>query len=254
MPASLRFSFLDHPGLLAFAHRGGALEKTENTHAAFDHAAALGYRYIETDVRLSRDGVVIVFHDDDLSRLMGRPERIDALDWSDLAQLRFPCGARIPRLDETLEAYPDIRFNLEPKSEAVVEPLAQVIRTCNALSRVCVGCFDPKRTKRLRELLGDDLCWSPSHAGVAAIWLTGFGVPVPVEPCPALQIPPAFHGIPVATPRLVRAAHARDIQVHVWTVDEADQMRALIDAGVDGLMTDRPTLLKQVLQERGLWV
>ena len=79
-------------------------------------------------------------------------------------------------------------------------------------------------------------------------------MPIPVTPCPALQIPPAFHGIPVATRRLVRAAHARDIQVHVWTVDGAEQMRALIDAGMDGLMTDRPTLLKQVLQQRGLWL
>ncbi len=254
MPANIRFAFLDHPGLLAFAHRGGALERTENTHDAFDHAVALGYRYIETDVQLTRDGVVVVFHDDDLSRLMGRPERIDALDWADLAQLRFPCGAHIPRLDETLEAYPETRFNLEPKSERVVEPLAAVIRACDALSRVCVGCFDPKRTRRLRDLLGDDLCWSPSHAGVAAVWLAGWGLPIPVKPFPALQIPPSFHGIPVATRRLVRAAHARDIQVHVWTVDEADRMRALIDAGVDGLMTDRPTLLKQVLEARGLWV
>ncbi|MGY6646354.1 MAG: glycerophosphodiester phosphodiesterase [Salinarimonas sp.] len=254
MPANIRFAFLDHPGLLAFAHRGGALENTENTHTAFDHAVALGYRYIETDVQLTRDGVVVVFHDDDLMRLMGRPERIDALDWADLAQLRFPCGARIPRLDETLEAYPDIRFNLEPKSESVVEPLAKVIRACDALSRVCVGCFDPKRTRRLRDLLGDDLCWSPSHAGVAAVWLAGWGLPIPAHAYPALQIPPSFHGIPVATRRLVRAAHARDIQVHVWTVDEADRMRALIDAGVDGLMTDRPTLLKQVLEARGLWV
>ena len=247
------FAFLDHPRPLAFAHRGGALEAEENTMPAFENAARLGYRYIETDVQASRDGVVVIFHDDTLERLTGAPGRVAERDWSELAQLRTRDGAGLVRLDETLETFPDIRFNIEPKSDASVEPLAELIRRMDAVDRICVGSFDQRRTDRVRTALGPHLCWSPSFAGVAAVWLAGWGLPMPAPKAPALQVPTTYHGINVVTPRTIRAAHARGVQVHVWTVDEAAEMERLLDMGVDGLMTDRPTLLREVLERRGAW-
>lgn len=247
------FAFLDQPPPLAIAHRGGALEAEENTAEAFVRAAALGYRVIETDVQASRDGVAVLHHDETLTRMFHRPERISELDWSDLARLRTAGGAALPRLDAVLHAFPDLRFVLEAKSDAAVPPMAEAIRTTAALSRVCVGAFAAGRTRALCQALGPQLAWSPAHVGVARVWLAGWGLPVGTPRCAALQVPERFRGVPVVTRRLVRAAHAAGIQVHVWTVDTPEDMTRLLDLGVDGLMTDRPSLLRRVLDARGLW-
>ncbi|WP_119166528.1 glycerophosphodiester phosphodiesterase [Algihabitans albus] len=248
----LSYAFLQSNRPLAFAHRGGALEAPENTLAAFAHAVGLGYRYIETDIQATRDGVAVVFHDDDLARLAGRPQSVSELDWSELRHLRV-AGEPIPRFDELLAAWPELRINLEPKSDSAVVPMVEAIRNAGALDRVCVGCFQEARVRRLRELLGPALCWSPGPFGVFRVWATGYGLPLGVPDCGALQVPTQFRGIPLVTRNLIRAAHARDIQVHVWTVDERAEMERLLDLGVDGLMTDRPSLLRDVLQCRGVW-
>jgi glycerophosphoryl diester phosphodiesterase len=246
------YDFLDAPRPLAFAHRGGALERPENTMAAFDHAVALGYRYLETDVQATRDGVAAVFHDEDLARLTGRPGRVADLAWSELSERRID-GEPIPRLDALFEAYPDARINLDPKNDGAVEAIAATVRRCGALRRVCVGSFDDDRVRRLRGLLGPDLCWSPGPRGVLRVWLKGHGLPLSPPDCGALQVPPRFKGIPLVTRGFVEAAHDARVQVHVWTVDERAEMERLLDLGVDGLMTDRPSLLREVLQARGLW-
>ena len=246
------FAFLQTDLPIAFAHRGGASEAPENTLAAFGHAVSLGYRYIETDVQATRDGIAVIFHDDDLKRLVGRPEAVGDLDWSELRNLRV-AGEEIPRLDDLLTAWPELRINLEPKSDSAVVPIAEAIRRAAALDRVCVGSFQEARVRRLRELLGAELCWSPGPLGVFRVWATGHGLPLGAPDCAALQVPTHFRGIPLVTRKLVRAAHARGLQVHVWTVDKREEMERLLDLGVDGLMTDRPTLLRDVLRTRGLW-
>lgn len=248
-----RFPFLDQPLPLAFAHRGGALEGEENTLPAVARAAALGFTHIETDVRATADGVAVLLHDDTLARTHGHPARIDSLTWDVLRPIRTPGGAEVPRLETLLGDFPALNVNIEVKSDDAVPGIVAAIRRCDALARVCVGAFDARRTARVRAALGPGLATSPAHLGVAQVWLAGWGLPLPAPDAAALQIPPQFRGIPVATPRLVRAAHARGLQVHVWTVDDAPEMERLLDIGVDGLMTDRPSLLKAVLQRRGQW-
>ena len=248
-----RFDFLDHPFPLAFAHRGAHESAEESTMPALAEAVRLGFRYIETDVQVSRDGVPILFHDDTLARVLGRNGRVRDHSSHELAQLRTPGGETLVRLDEALSTFPRTRFNLDAKSDAAVAPMADAIRRCGALGRVCVGSFDVRRTLRLRELLGAGLCWSPSARGVGRLWLAGWGLPMAAIAFPVAQIPTHYRGIPLATQRFVAAAHARGVQVHVWTVDEEGEMERLLDMGVDGLMTDRPRLLKQVLMRRGEW-
>lgn len=248
-----RFGFLDTPRPLAFAHRGGALEAEENTLPAFAHAVALGYGYVETDVQASRDGVAVLFHDETLDRMTGVTGRVEDLDWKQLSGVRTRGGAAIPRLDEVLAAWPGLRLNLEAKTDAAVLPMARAIRDAQAIDRVCVGSFRPARVAGLRAELGPGLCWSPAHAGVLSVWLRGWGLPLPGTGAPCLQVPRFFRGVPVVTPRFVAAAHGVGAQVHVWTVDEAADMAALLDMGVDGLMTDRPSLLRDVLTARGAW-
>ena len=243
--------FLDHPTPIAFAHRGGSLEVEENTLAAFAHAEALGYTHIETDVRVTRDGVPVIFHDETLERMAGRPERIADLDWDDLRKIRLNAGNTIPCLDEIFDAFKGMNFNLEAKSVEAARAMVDTLKVPGRLDRICIGSFVPEATTILREALGD-ICWSPAHAGVFRIWLAGFGLPARVA-FNVLQVPTHYRGIPVVTRRFIRAAHKRGLHVHVWTVDEAPEMERLLDLGVDGIMTDRPTLLLDVLRGRGDW-
>ena len=248
-----RYPFLDHPRPIAFAHRGGSLEAEENTMAAFAHAVRLGYTHIETDVQATRDGVAVIFHDDTLERMTGAPDRVADLTWEELSKRRTKGGEAIPLLDEVLEEWPQLYVNLEPKTAGAVQPIADAILRAGALHRVCVGAFQAEYVDRLRLVLGPGLCWSPAHSGVLRLWLAGWGLPVAVPDFPCVQVPTHFRGIPVVTRRFVKAAHARGIQVHVWTVDDEAEMERLLDLGVDGVMTDRPTLLRQVLERRGAW-
>jgi glycerophosphoryl diester phosphodiesterase len=185
--------------------------------------------------------------------MTGDSRAIADMTLADLRRVRTRGGAEIPLLSEVLEAFPNHWINLEAKSDAVVAPLAEVITRMGALGRIATGSFNPARTRQLAQRLGPGLCWSPAHAGVLAIWLRGWGLPLPHAGFRVLQVPTRFRGIPVVTPRFVRAAHARGLQVQVWTVDDEADMHRLLDMGVDGLMTDRPTLLKSVLQARDQW-
>lgn len=248
-----RFPFLDHPRPTAIAHRGGALEREENTLPAFGLAVSLGYTHVELDVHATRDGVVVIHHDPSLARMTGDPRAIADLDWAELRTIRTMGGAEIPRLDALLEEHPALFVNIEAKSDTVVKPLAEIIRRMGAVTRIGVGSFRQNRTTRLRALLGEGLCWSPAHRAVAGLWLRGWWLPLPLGGFPVVQVPERYRGIPVVTPRFVRAAHRAGVSVQVWTVNEVDAMVRLLDMGVDGIMTDRPTRLRQVLEERGEW-
>ena len=245
--------FLQSDGPIAFAHRGGALEAEENTAEAFARAEALGYTHIETDVHLSRDGVVVVHHDNDAGRMFGDGRLIRDMDWVEIATLSTAGGAAMPRLDAVLADFPGLRFNIELKAPGVAGPLAEVFRRAKALDRVCVGAFDPAHTAEIRGILGERLCWSPAHVGVARVWARGWGLPLAAGGFDALQVPMRFGALAVVTPRFVRGAHRLGCHVHVWTVDDGAEMDRLLDMGVDGIMTDRPTLLKEVMQRRGDW-
>jgi len=248
-----RFRFLDQPCANAIAHRGGGLEAEENTLPAFARSVALGYTHVELDVHATRDGVVVVHHDPTLARMTGDARAIADLDWAELRAIHTHGGAGIPRLDALLEEFPGLFVNIDAKSDHVVVPLASLIRRMGVLERIGTGSFRPGRTAALRALLGARLCWSPAHRSVLGLWLRGWGLPLPLAGFPVVQVPLYYKGIPVVTPRFLRAAHRVGIVVQVWTVNEADAMVRLLDMGVDGLMTDRPALLRQVLEERGEW-
>jgi glycerophosphoryl diester phosphodiesterase len=248
-----RHPFLDHPLPTAVAHRGGSLEAEENTMEAFARAVDLGFTHIETDVHATRDGVAVVHHDSDLMRMTGETARIADLDWADIARIRTRGGATIPRADELLASFPDLNVTFELKCDRVAGPLAAVIARADALKRVCIGSFAPRRTVAIRGLLGPDLCWSPGQAGVLALWMAGRGVPIRRPGFPVVQVPPVHKGIAVVTPRLIRAAARLGIDVQVWTVDAEDEMERLLDMGVGAIMTDRPRVLRGVLERRRQW-
>lgn len=244
---------LAHPGAIAIAHRGGGLEGEENTLPAFDHAVALGYTHVELDVHATRDGVVVIHHDPDLMRICGDPRRIADLDWRALQQVRTKEGAEVPRLQDLLESHPRLFVTIEAKSDAVVAPLCALIERMGVLERISIGAFAPARTRAASAQLGPGLLWSPAHAQVAKLWARGWGMPLGLESFGVLQVPVAWKGIPIVTARFLRAAHSAGRAVQVWTVNDEPEMHRLLDLGVDGIMTDRPSLLRAVLEARGQW-
>jgi glycerophosphoryl diester phosphodiesterase len=261
--------FLDWPQPIPFAHRGGAGEHPENTMPAFAAAVQLGYRYLETDVHLTADGVVMAFHDAVLDRVTDRSGAIAALAAAEVeaadAGWAFSAdggashphrgkGVRVPRLDALLDAWPGVRVNIDPKSDAVVAPLVEVLRRHGAFERVCVGSFSDARIARVRVLSGERICTSMGPRATAVAWAACRSGRIPRQGADCLQIPVSTRGVRLATPALVRAAHRCGLAVHIWTIDDAAEMERLLDMGVDGIMTDRLAVLRDVLQRRGIWV
>jgi glycerophosphoryl diester phosphodiesterase len=258
-----RHPFLDHPGPIAFAHRGGSAEAPENTYASFARAVSLGYRYLETDVHASADGVVVVCHDPALMRTAGRPGLIRELTWRELAGVRVQGDQPLPRLDEVLSTWPGARFNIDAKHPSVVGPLAEVLRQDGVLDRVCVTSFSDGRIAALRRLLGPGLCTAMGPRAITALRLASLlpattsgtrpGWSRAWSGAAAAQVPMASRRVPVTDRRFVAAAHRAGLAVHTWTIDDEATMDALLDLGVDGIMTDRPSRLKAVLERRNAW-
>jgi glycerophosphoryl diester phosphodiesterase len=235
---------------------------------AFHHAVGLGFRWIETDARASADGVVMAFHDASLDRLTDRTGPIATLDARTLESARVS-GEPIPTMREALETFPDRLWNIDAKSDDVVEPLLALLRELGALDRVCIGSFSHRRLARVRALTDSAVCTSASPWEVARLWMasraprptpsTRVGSSGPAVA--AVQVPARMElwpgssraALPVVDRRFVDTAHRRGVAVHVWTVDDPAEMVRLLDLGVDGLMTDRPTVLRDVLQGRGHW-
>jgi glycerophosphoryl diester phosphodiesterase len=244
-----RHPYLDWDGPLPFAHRGGASDVPENTMEAFEYAVGLGYRYLETDVQVTADGVLAAFHDNDLRRTTGRVGKISELPWSEVSTALVDGKAPIPLLEDLLGAWPEVRINIDCKSDAAVDALVATLRRTNALSRVCVGAFSDSRLRRLRSVVGSDLCTSLGPLEVA---LLRFGLLRHYRAL-AAQVPVKQGPLTIVDQRFVDRAHRAGLHVHVWTIDDAAEMARLLDLGVDGIMTDCPVVLRQVLQSRGVW-
>jgi glycerophosphoryl diester phosphodiesterase len=252
--------YLDHASVLAFAHRGGAfhpeLEGLENTMAAFRHAVDLGYVYLETDVHVTSDGVLLAFHDDVLDRVTDRTGSIAETSYADVQAALIGGRERVPTLTELFEAFPGARFNIDIKSAGAVPALADFISAHDAWDRVLVGSFSVRRLGAFRRLTEGRVATSAHPLEVAAYLLAPTArlarLLTPGRP-DALQIPHRRFPLTVASSGLIRRAHANGVHVHVWTIDDPAEMNELLDRGVDGLMTDRTDILSDVLRSRGQW-
>ncbi|MCX5224945.1 glycerophosphodiester phosphodiesterase [Streptomyces sp. NPDC006553] len=251
----VRHPYLDHPTPLPFAHRGGTANGLENTAAAFRRAAAAGYRYFETDVHTTSDGALVAFHDATLDRVTDASGRIGDLPWAAVREARVAGKEPLPLFADLLDEFPEARWNVDLKAESALPPLVDLIRRKRAWDRVCVGSFTEARVARAQQLAGPRLATSFGVRGVIGLRLRSFGIPAALRAgAIAAQVPERQGGIPVVDRRFVREAHARGLQVHVWTVNDPARMNALLDLGVDGIMTDQLETLRSVLTERGVWV
>jgi glycerophosphoryl diester phosphodiesterase len=241
----------------AFSHRGYSVSGAENSLAAFAAAFELGFGYLEIDVRTSRDGVVMVFHDEMLDRVTDASGPLAARTRSELAGVRLRGGEPIPTLEEVLLRWPAMRLNIDVKDDASVEPFAELINRTGAHGRVLVASFSDRRRLRVLGLLE---ARTASSAGMAVNALIRLGLPPVLMPVlrrtarvDAVQVPLAYRGIPVLTRGFLRRCARAGLQVHVWTINDRALMEELLDRGVDGLVSDRADLLADVLSRRGSW-
>ncbi|MEE6259989.1 glycerophosphodiester phosphodiesterase [Plantactinospora sonchi] len=249
------FAYLDAPTPLAFAHRGGAARGDENTAEAFARAVGLGYRYVETDVHATADEVPVVFHDPTLERMTGERGRIATLRWADLRAIRVGGAAAVPRLDDVLGAWPQVRFNVDVKADDAVETTVRAVERAGAADRVLLASFSDARLARLRRAAGPKVATSLGLRGVARLRLASLANRRLVLPpsVVAAQVPVRYRGVRVVDRRFVEHVHRLGLQVHVWTIDELTEMHDLLDLGVDGIMTDHVDVLREAYASRGLW-
>jgi glycerophosphoryl diester phosphodiesterase len=252
----------DEPeAVLAFAHRGGAyhpdIEGLENSLVAFRHAVDLGYTYLETDVHATRDGGLFAFHDAALDRVTEHRGTVADLTAAQIGRVLIGGREQIPTMASLLEEFPHVRFNIDIKSDAAVAPLAHLVRTMSAHERICVGSFSQRRLDTFRRLVGARVATAAGPFEVVLYRALPLARLVDVlvrRGAAALQVPTRRKGVTILTRGLISRAHARGLHVHVWTVDDPREMHDLLDLGVDGLMTDRTDLLREVLVDRGQWM
>jgi len=241
----------------ALAHRGGTEAFPENTMAAFNHAIDLGYRIVETDVHLTADGHLVAFHDPTLQATSLGGGEIEDLTLAEVQQayIADDDGERhqVPLMVDILASWPDVFVNIDPKSDASVDPLIRLIADRGATERVCIGSFADARIRRCRRALGPSLCTSMGPWEMLRMRAGSFGLPTGRFAAGCLQVPEIYKGHRLVDRRLLDAAHEQGLPVQVWTINDEADMHRLLDLGVDALMTDRLTLLQRVLTDRGLW-
>ena len=253
---------LEHP--IRFAHRGSRILWPENTWHGFDAAVGdLGYRYIETDVQVTKDGVVVVFHDDTLERTTNGTGAIADWDWEDVAHLdagytfspddeSFPlrgAGVRVSRLDDTFDRYPDVHFNIDLKAKGTAWGVAEVIARMGRHDSVMVGSFSDRRLARFRRITKGSVATSAGPQAAMAMYAASRVGRTVHRPPKAYQLPMKLRGASMDH-KLVDAVHAADAHIHIWTVNEAEDMHRLLDLGVDGIVSDRPDTLNEVVEAR----
>lgn len=234
---------------------------------AFEGAVALGYRWLETDLHLTRDGVVVCLHDDTLDRTTDASGPVWEWDLGELAEVdagyRFRLdghhphrGARvrIPTLEEVVTTYPEVRVVADLKQDGLEAPLTGLIERLDLWDRLIVGSFSDHRLRLFRSLTGGRVATSTGPRETLTVWRAALGRRrTPPAFADAVQVPLRYRGLPVVTGRTVTGFHRGGYQVHVWTVNDRAEMERLVALGVDGIITDRPDLLREVLESRRRW-
>jgi glycerophosphoryl diester phosphodiesterase len=257
--------FFEQKEFMVIAHQGGEQLRPSNTMPAFEHAVELGVDVLEMDIHQTKDGVLILMHDDTVDRTTDGSgsikemtlAEIKALDaghyWTDDEGATYPYrgqGITVPTLEELFQTFPDMPMNIEIKqdSPSIVEPFCALIHEYNMADKVLIPTFHPDTMNEFREKC-PDIATSMTEPEIRLFYglntarLSSFFSP----PGQAFQVPESSGGLQIITPRFVEKAQKRNIAVHVWTVNDPADMERLIDTGIDGIITDRPDLLLEVL-------
>jgi len=242
--------YLNYNGLAVMAHRGGSLEAPENTIESFKYAIEIGSDIIETDIQLSSDGVPYIFHDDDLKRIPGIEKNFNDLLASEIDELNIFGDFKIPTLEETLKQFPDTKFQIDFKTDEVVDPAIEIINKLPHVKKnLCIASFSSQRLQKIKSKLSD-VTYSMGPHEVLKLLLKSFGIYRGEVGGDCLQIPIYRYGIKIVTKRFVDFCKRENIKISVWTINNTEEMDYLIDLDVDGIITDKPKALINLLASR----
>ncbi|WP_168583206.1 glycerophosphodiester phosphodiesterase family protein [Gephyromycinifex aptenodytis] len=247
--------YVEEPGPIALAHRGGGGLAPENTLAAFAASHALGFRYLESDLRVTADGELICFHDATLDRVTQGRGPVHQYRMAQLRSLRVQGCEPIATLQEALEAFPHTYFCVDLKDERAIAPLISALRCPGVAQRLCVaGAWDGWLADVRTQVptVATSLGWQ-SLSVLLACARAGVRPPRSVATGEFAHVPVKLGSVPIFAERIVQMAHDLGIRIVTWTVDEAERMHQLLDAGVDAVISDRPDVLREVMLERGQW-
>jgi glycerophosphoryl diester phosphodiesterase len=263
--------FTQQDGVMVIAHQGGEWLRPSNTLVAFDHAVGLGVDVLEMDIHQTQDGVIVLMHDATVDRTTDGSgaikemsfAEIRALDaghyWTDDDGATYPYrgqGIQVPTLEELFQRYPDMRMNIEIKQEtpSMVRPFCQLLRDYNREESTLVATFHQSTVEEFREVCPNVITSMVEPEIQLFFGLNAVGLGALFQaPGTAFQVPrtsslPLIGEVDVITERFVRVAHSHNIQVHAWTINDPAEMERLIALGVDGIITDRPDLLLEVVR------
>ena len=239
--------YLNYDGLAVMAHRGGSLEAPENTIESFKYSLEIGSDIIETDIQLSSDGVPYIFHDDDLKRILGIHKNFNELLSSEIDELNIFGDYKIPTLEETLKQFPNTRFQIDFKTDEVVDPAIEIINKFPHIKKnLCVASFSSRRLQNIKSKLSG-ITYSMGPHEVLKLLLKSFGLYRSKVSGDCLQIPIYRYGIKIVTKRFVDFCKHENIKISVWTINSTEEMNYLIDLKVDGIITDKPKALIDLL-------
>jgi glycerophosphoryl diester phosphodiesterase len=216
---------------------------------------AAGADIIETDIQATKDGIAVLFHDEDLERLIGKTAKISDLDWSELAQVELPGNTRIPTLRQTLSELPTTKFNIDVKAENAINNLIEVVEELKAHDRVLVSSFSNKRRQEALKGFSKPVATSGSASVVLRVWLYSvLGMPQrliekTLAGIGALQIPRRMSILQLDSPRFANNVLATGTQLHYWTINDPEEILELASLGASGIVTDVPELAVQTLRK-----
>jgi glycerophosphoryl diester phosphodiesterase len=239
-------TYLDYKGFEVLAHRGGSLESYENTIESFEYSINLGCKYIETDVQLSLDGKPYIFHDDSIKRLTGRDLIFNDLHSNEIDKIRIFDNLEIPLLEDVLLKFPDTYFQIDVKTDEVAMPALKVIHQTNSEKRVCIASFSSPRLARVRREY-PEICLSMGPKEILRLLLSSYGLYKKKIQGDCLQVPVYHRGLKIVTKRFVNFIHSKGLKIVVWTINDEKTMKELFEIGVDGIITDEPKKLFQVI-------
>ena len=238
---------------IAFAHRGGNDYGPENSLKAFKGAYESGYKYLETDIHLSKDGHLLAFHDDSIDRVTNNKGKIKNLNLSEIKKSKIDGKEEIPVITDLFEELPNCFFSIDCKSDDTVLPLIKIIKDKSLMERICIGSFSQKRINLIRNVLGPNLKTSmgPNEIILSKL-LSNFSINYKFKSNFA-SLPIEKYGLELLNEKNIKYLQKNNQKVIAWTINDENDMRLLIRRGIDGIMTDNILLLKRVLIEENLW-
>ena len=245
--------YLNSDNPVAIAHRGGSYLGSENTMEAFENAINMGFKFLETDIQITRDKKLIAFHDNTLNRVTDHKGYIINKTWNEIKKTKVAGKFNIPLLSDIFYSWPEINLNIDPKNNASISTLIEFLKENNFFDRVCIGSFSGKRLETLRKIFGSSLCTSAGPLEVLKLKLSSLNLRNFKIDANCVQVPLKYFEIKIIDRNFINYCHELNLKVHVWTINEIKEMEELLDLGVDGIMSDNLEGLKTVLTKRNLW-